>query len=137
MGSKLRVGVVGTGFIGPVHVEALRRLGIEVAALVGNSRERAAGKADALGVPLCESYEQLLNDRSIDVIHLTSPNHLHYPQVKAALAGNSFVTVHSYPGLDHAFSRVGGKHYDAAGAQLADSRTLEFLRRNLGRAMAA
>lgn len=58
-------------------------------------------------------------------------------QVKKALAGNRFVTIHSYPGLDHAFSRAGGKHYDAAGAQLADGRTLEFLRRNLGRTLAA
>ncbi len=58
-------------------------------------------------------------------------------QIKKALAGNRFVTIHSYPGLDHAFSRVGGKHYDAEGAKLADSRTLEFLRRNLGLAMAA
>jgi len=58
-------------------------------------------------------------------------------KVRQALSGNKFVTVHSYPGLDHAFSRVGGKHYDEAGAKLADGRTLEFLRRNLGLALAA
>lgn len=35
-----QIGVAGTGFIGPAHVEALRRLGITVAGIVGNSRER-------------------------------------------------------------------------------------------------
>lgn len=58
-------------------------------------------------------------------------------QITQALSGNKLVTLYFYPGLNHAFSRVGGKHYDAAGAKLADERTLDFLRRSLGRAIAA
>ncbi len=84
----LRAGVVGTGFIGVVHVDALRRLGVEVAGVVGSSPERAAAKAIA---PVYESYEALLADERVDVVHLTTPNHLHYPQVKQALAAGKHV----------------------------------------------
>jgi predicted dehydrogenase len=85
------VGVVGTGFIGVVHVEALRRLGIPVLGVVGSSAERARAKADALGLPVYESYEALLADERIKVVHLTTPNYLHYPQVKAAIAAGKHV----------------------------------------------
>jgi len=52
--------------------------------------------------------------------------------IKAALNGQRLVEIHSYPGLDHAFARRGGQHYDDAGANLAGQRTLDFFRRNLG-----
>jgi predicted dehydrogenase len=84
----IRAGVVGTGFIGAVHVDALRRLGIEIAGVVGSSRERAEAKG--LG-PVVESYEALLADRSVDVVHLTTPNHLHYVQAKAAIEAGKHV----------------------------------------------
>ena len=53
-------------------------------------------------------------------------------KIKQTLKDNPLVTLFSYPGVDHAFARVGGAHYDAAAARLANSRTLEFLRRHLG-----
>ncbi|HVV28940.1 MAG TPA: dienelactone hydrolase family protein [Rhizomicrobium sp.] len=52
-------------------------------------------------------------------------------QMKAALSGNPLVTLHVYEGLDHAFARPGGAHYDAAGAKLANQRTDDFLREHL------
>jgi predicted dehydrogenase len=85
---ELRAGVVGTGFIGVVHVDALRRLGVEVTGVVGSSPERAQAKGLA---PTYESYEALLADERVDVVHLTTPNHLHYPQVKAALEAGKHV----------------------------------------------
>jgi predicted dehydrogenase len=85
---ELRAGVVGTGFIGAVHVEALRRLGIEVVGVVGSSPERARVKALA---PVVDSYDELLTDERVDVVHLTTPNHLHYPQVKQALEAGKHV----------------------------------------------
>jgi predicted dehydrogenase len=85
---ELRVGVVGTGFIGAVHVEALRRLGVEVVGVVGSSPERARAKTLA---PVIDSYAQLLADERVDVVHLTTPNHLHYPQVKQALEAGKHV----------------------------------------------
>jgi predicted dehydrogenase len=85
--SELRAGVVGTGFIGVVHVDALRRLGVQVVAVVGSSPERAAAKGVA---PVCESFEALLAE-DVDVVHLTTPNHLHYSQAKQALAAGKHV----------------------------------------------
>jgi len=84
----LRAGVVGTGFIGAVHVEALRRLGVEVVGVVGSSPERARAKMLA---PVVESYDALLADDRVDVVHLTTPNHLHYSQVKQALSAGKHV----------------------------------------------
>ncbi len=52
-------------------------------------------------------------------------------QVKEALGDNPLVTLHSYPGVDHAFARVGGEHYDQAAAELANRRSAEFLSRHL------
>ncbi len=55
-----QIGVAGTGFIGPAHVEALRRLGITVAGIVGSSSERAAPKAEALRLgKVYTSYEEM------------------------------------------------------------------------------
>jgi predicted dehydrogenase len=85
----LKAGVVGTGFIGVVHVDALRRLGVEVLGVVGSTPERAAAKGIA---PAYDSYEALLADERVDVVHVTSPNHLHHPQVVQALdAGKNVV----------------------------------------------
>lgn len=86
--SGLVAGVVGTGFIGAVHVDALRRLGVDVAGVAGSSPERAAAKALA---PVYDSYDALLADDRIDVVHVTTPNHLHFTQVKAALAAGKHV----------------------------------------------
>jgi predicted dehydrogenase len=86
--SDLRAGVVGTGFIGAVHVEALRRLGVEVVGVVGSTPDRARAKALA---PVIDSYEALLADGRVDVVHLTTPNHLHYPQVKQALGAGKHI----------------------------------------------
>jgi predicted dehydrogenase len=81
--------VVGTGFIGVVHVEALRRLGVDVLGVVGSSPERARTKP---GLPEpYESFEAMLEDERVRVVHLTTPNHLHHPQVKAVLAAGKHV----------------------------------------------
>ena len=53
-------------------------------------------------------------------------------QIKAALKNHVGVEIFSYPGRDHAFARKGGEHYDAADAQLAEARTLDFFKKNLG-----
>ena len=86
--ADLKAGVVGTGFVGAVHVDALRRLGVEVTGVVGSTPERAAGKGLA---PVYESYEDLLADEEVDVVHLTTPNHLHHPQAKQALDAGKHV----------------------------------------------
>ena len=88
----LRVAVVGTGFIGPAHVEALRRANAHVVGLVGSSAERARQKAAELGVEKAyDSFESMLADPAVDVVHLATPNYLHYPQAKAALLAGKHV----------------------------------------------
>ncbi len=86
------VGVAGTGFIGPAHVEALRRNGIKVRALVDNNKEKARQKAAELDIDgYYDSLEQMLNDPQIDVVHLATPNYLHFPHAKAALLAGKHV----------------------------------------------
>src|SRR5919201_1550158 len=101
----MRAAVVGTGFVGVLHVEALRRLGVEVLGVVGSSPERA--RAKGLTVPLPEpydSFEALLADDRIDVVHLTTPNHLHCEQAKAVLAAGKHVVCEKPLALDSAQS---------------------------------
>lgn len=84
--------VIGTGFIGTVHVEALRRIGVSVRGVLGSSPERGAARAATLGVAQAyPSLEALLADESVEVVHVTSPNHLHVPQVRSILAAGRHV----------------------------------------------
>src|SRR5919108_2484383 len=90
--SDIGAAVIGTGFIGTVHVEALRRIGVQVHGVLGSSPERGAERAAALGVPKAYgSLDELLDDTRIDVVHVTSPNHLHVPQASAILAAGRHV----------------------------------------------
>ena len=84
---KIQVGVVGTGFIGPAHIEALRRLpNVEVAALCEVTPELAASKAASLGIARSYTFDDLLKQDDIQVVHICTPNFLHYAQSKAVLA---------------------------------------------------
>jgi predicted dehydrogenase len=84
--------VIGTGFIGTVHVEALRRIGVNVLGVLGSSPERGAARADALAVPRAyPSLEDLLADDAVKVVHVTSPNDLHVGQAEAALRAGKHV----------------------------------------------
>ncbi|WP_374575155.1 dienelactone hydrolase family protein [Phenylobacterium sp.] len=51
--------------------------------------------------------------------------------IRQALGAHPQITMHSYPGRDHAFARVGGEHYDAADAKTANERTMAFFQANL------
>ena len=64
---KIKVGVIGTGFIGPAHIEALRRLGsVDVAALAECSDEVARAKAEALGIEeYYGDYKQIIKDTEL------------------------------------------------------------------------
>lgn len=89
---KHKVGVVGTGFIGPVHVEALRRLGVEVKGVLGSSPEKSAAAAKKMGLQKgYSSYQEMIGDPEIGVVHLTSPNRFHLEQVMGALKAGKHV----------------------------------------------
>jgi len=84
--------VVGTGFIGTVHVEALRRIGVQVRGVVGSSPERGTERARALGVPVgYPTLDDALDDASVDVVHVTSPNDLHVAQARRVLEAGKHV----------------------------------------------
>lgn len=90
--SEIRSGVVGVGFIGVAHVEALRRLGVDVVGVVGSTPERAIAKAESANLPrVYESVEALVADPAIDVVHIASPNHVHAEQARAALEAGKHV----------------------------------------------
>jgi len=76
----LRAGIIGAGFIGVAHIEAIRRLGfVEVAALSDSNKDTAERKASDLGIPKgYGDYRDMLADPDIDVIHNCTPNHLHF-----------------------------------------------------------
>ena len=89
---KIGAAVIGTGFIGTVHTQALRRLGIDVRGILGSSAERGKVRASEVGVANAyASIDDLLSDKTVDVVHVTSPNHAHYPQVKAILSAGKHV----------------------------------------------
>jgi len=93
MDKKLKVGVIGTGFIGPIHIENARRsFKAEVIALAENSLELAKTKAAMYDVPLYyDDYRKLLENQDIDVVHVCSPNFLHYQMAKDALLAGKHV----------------------------------------------
>ncbi|MDK2789246.1 MAG: hypothetical protein PWP07_2491 [Epulopiscium sp.] len=90
---KIKTGIIGTGFIGPAHIEALRRLGyVEVVALADINDEVAKQKAELLNIgKYYGDYKNLLDDKEIEVVHVCTPNHLHYNISKEALLAGKHV----------------------------------------------
>ena len=78
---RLRVGVVGIGFIGAAHVDAIRRVPYaEVVAVASSTPERARRHADELGIDRAYGdYRELLADPDVDVVHNCTPNRWHFP----------------------------------------------------------
>jgi predicted dehydrogenase len=84
----IKAGIIGTGFIGPAHVEALRRLGcVEVVGLAESNASLAAEKARLLGIAQAYGdYKDLLKDDRIEVIHNCTPNFVHFKINKDVIA---------------------------------------------------
>ncbi|HEX5422236.1 MAG TPA: Gfo/Idh/MocA family oxidoreductase, partial [Candidatus Acidoferrales bacterium] len=88
----MKAAVIGAGFVGRAHIEALRRLGIEVAGLLGSSPQRAREQAQALGISRAyASLDELVADSSVAAVHVCTPNHLHYAESEAALKAGKHV----------------------------------------------
>jgi predicted dehydrogenase len=90
---NLRAGIIGTGFISPVHIEALKRLGVQVTAVCGSTRN-ARATADQWGIPEVYGdydYRAMYRSPNVDVVHITSPNKAHVEQSLAALAAGKHV----------------------------------------------
>jgi predicted dehydrogenase len=84
--------LIGGGFIGPVHAEALRRIGVRVVGLLGSSPERAAPLAQRLGIPrVYRDLDDLLSDTAVQAVHIASPNAHHFDQAAACLEAGKHV----------------------------------------------
>ncbi|MEM8735154.1 MAG: Gfo/Idh/MocA family oxidoreductase [Planctomycetota bacterium] len=92
MGQRFSAAVIGTGFIGPVHVEGLRRAGVNVAGILGSSASKSQAAAEQLGIPKAyDSLEDLLADEEVACVHVTSPNQAHFEQAKRCLQSGKHV----------------------------------------------
>lgn len=90
--SDIKAGVVGVGFIGVAHVEALRRLGVDVVGVAGSKPKRARAKAEAANLPrVYESLDAMLDDPAVDVVHIASPNYAHADQARAVMAAGKHI----------------------------------------------
>lgn len=89
---RFTAAVVGTGFIGPVHVEGLLRAGVRVAGIAGSSPEKSQATAERLGLPQgYASLDAVLADPAVDAVHLATPNRFHFAQAKAVLRAGKHV----------------------------------------------
>lgn len=83
--------VVGVGFIGTAHVEALRRLGIPIRGILGHTLDYTRQRALELGLHPYQSYEELLADPLVNVIHDCGPNDIHASSNLTALRAGKHV----------------------------------------------
>jgi predicted dehydrogenase len=93
MTKRIKVAIFGTGFMGRVHTEALRRLGnVEVVAVAGSSKARAQKFADEVFIDRATGdYRELLSDPQIEAVHICSPNSLHFEQAMTSMAEGKHV----------------------------------------------
>jgi predicted dehydrogenase len=90
----MRIGaaIIGLGFVGKAHLDALRRLGIVVRGILGSSPERTAEAVRELQLDRgYASLDELVRDAEVNVVHVCTPNNLHYDQTEAALQAGKHV----------------------------------------------
>jgi predicted dehydrogenase len=89
----IKTAIFGTGFMGRVHLEGVRRVeSVEVVAIVGRREEAARRLGAGFAVPtIATDYQQVLRDASIDAVHVCTPNAQHFQMAKDALAAGKHV----------------------------------------------
>ena len=89
---QITTAVIGAGFIGPVHVEALKRVGVQIAGILGVDDAESNRAAETLGLPRAyRSLDELLKDDAVQAVHITTPNRLHYDMASKALKAGKHV----------------------------------------------
>jgi predicted dehydrogenase len=89
----IKTAIIGTGFMGRVHLEGARRVeGVEVAAIIGRREDAAQRLGTGFSVPtITTDYQQVLRDPSVDAVHVCTPNAQHYQMAKDALQAGKHV----------------------------------------------
>ena len=90
---KIKAGIIGGGMMGPIHAEALRRLGyVEVIALAEVNQDLARVKADQLNIPKAYGdFRALIADPEIQVVHNCTPNAMHFEVSQAVMAARKHI----------------------------------------------
>ncbi len=90
--ASIGAAVIGAGFIGPVHVEALQRIGVKLTGILGVSCDESRAAAETLHLPRAYgSFEEVLADKAVQAVHIATPNRLHYDMAKRALQAGKHV----------------------------------------------
>jgi predicted dehydrogenase len=119
--------VIGGGFIGSAHVEALRRLNVAVRGLLELTPDLGSRRAGELGIARAYgSLDELLADPAVEVVHVASPNALHYPQVRQILQAGRHVVCEKPLATTSAESSVLAIEAHAAGVVAAVNFNLRF-----------
>ena len=90
---RIRTAVIGTGFMGRVHLEALRRIEhVDVVEVAATSADKARAAAEGYNVlNSTGAWQDVMRDPSIDAVHVCTPNNSHFPIAKAALEAGKHV----------------------------------------------
>ena len=120
---KGKVGALGFCLGGRLAYLAAARSGVDCAVgYYGVTIDQYLGEAGNIKVPMA--------------LHFAGEDKYAPPEavekIRAAFAGNNLVTIYGYPGVDHAFARTGGKHYDKPSALMAHHRSIAVFRRTMG-----
>ena len=87
-----KTAVIGLGFMGRTHIQSLRRLGVEVAGVAGITESEARKAAEEFSIPKWyRNFDEAIADKEIEVVHLCTPNNLHFQQAKKALEAGKHV----------------------------------------------
>jgi predicted dehydrogenase len=119
-GARLRVGIVGAGFIGAVHARSSLLAGGRVTAVAASSQASARAAATKLGAERAfASAQELVASDEVDVVHVCTPNHLHVPLAQAALEAGKHVVCEKPLALDDDGARALAEQAAASGLQAA------------------
>ncbi len=90
--SQLQAAIIGAGFVGRAHIDALRRLGVPVVGVLGSSAERSEASRAALKLQRAyRTLDELAGDSAVHVVHICTPNHLHFEQAATLLRAGKHV----------------------------------------------
>ncbi|MHC1784234.1 MAG: Gfo/Idh/MocA family protein [Anaerolineaceae bacterium] len=101
-----KAAVIGLGFMGRTHIQTLRRLGVEVYGVAGIDENEARVAAEEMSIPhWYRNYDEVLADAQIKVVHLCTPNNLHFKNAGDALLAGKHVVCEKPLALNPAEAR--------------------------------